>query len=68
MSDPYTPNSRYQHTQVTLRLPCHILERVDKVAIELMTSRSSVLRQILAAGAFKSPTTMVAPEPADPNI
>jgi hypothetical protein len=51
MSDPYTPNSRYQHTQVTLRLPCHILERVDKVALERMTSRSSVLRQFLAAAA-----------------
>jgi len=45
------PKSRYQHTQVTLRLPAHILRRVDEVAAEQMTNRASVLRQYLAAAA-----------------
>jgi hypothetical protein len=68
MTDHNSPKSRFAHTQLTVRIPAHIVQRVDEVAAERMTSRSSVLRQILAAGAFKSPTTVVAPEPTDPNV
>lgn len=49
------PKSRYQHTQVTLRLPAHILRRVDEVAAAQMTNRASVLRQYLALGAGCKP-------------
>ena len=64
-----TPKSRYQHTQVTLRLPAHILRRVDEMAAEQMTNRASVLRQYLALGAGCKPTpSTVTPESAEPNI
>jgi hypothetical protein len=63
------PKSRYQHTQVTLRLPAHILRRVDEVAAEQMTNRASVLRQCLALGAGCKPTpSTVTSESAEPNI
>jgi len=63
------PKSRYQHIQVTLRLPAHILRRVDEVAAEQMTNRASVLRQYLALGAGCKPTpSTVTPESAEPNI
>ncbi len=68
MTEQNAPKSRFQHTQVTLRLPAHILQRVDEVAAEHMTNRSSVLRQILAAAAFKSAPQISAPAAESPNI
>jgi hypothetical protein len=69
MTQSSNPNSRYQHTQVTLRLPAHILRRVDEVAAEQMTNRASVLRQYLALGAGCKPKpSTVTPESAEPNI
>jgi hypothetical protein len=64
-----TPKSRFQHTQVSLRLPAHILRRVDEVAAAQMTNRASILRQFLAASAGCKPTpSTVTPESTEPNI
>lgn len=69
MTESSTPNSRYQHTQVTLRLPAHILRRVDEVAAAQMTNRASVMRQFLAAAAGCKPTPSTdTAETTEPNI
>ena len=65
MTDHNSPKSRFAHTQLTVRIPAHIVQRVDEVAAERMTSRSSVLRQILAAAT--SQTCAVAQGPIYPS-
>ena len=54
MNEFTPPQSRFQHTQVSLRLPAEILRQVDALATARFTNRASILRQILgtwAAGA-----------------
>ena len=69
MTYPDISNCRYQHTQISLRLPAHILRRVDEVAAEQMTNRASVLRQFLAiAAGCKSTPSMTIPAAAHSNI
>jgi metal-responsive CopG/Arc/MetJ family transcriptional regulator len=53
MTESSLTNSRYNHTQVTLRLPAHILRRVDEVAAEQFTNRATILRQILGTWAAR---------------
>jgi hypothetical protein len=65
MTDQNTPKSRFAHTQLTVRIPARIVQRVDEEAVRQMTTRSCVLRQILAAAT--SQTCAVVQSPIYPS-